>query len=116
MVESGDGFLIFTWRGDKVNDALALIISNFGYSAWNEGLTIRVRRAARSEVLDLMCKIGESDVAYLAQMELNQATLIREKWDWALPRSVLARSFTSAHLDVSEARQVAIELSESGAT
>lgn len=69
-----------------------------GYAAWNEGLAVRVGKASWSEVREALVLIHKTDPQSLAAMDLNWATLIREKWDWA-PYPVLHESFSSSHLD-----------------
>lgn len=100
LIESGDDCLLFTWRGDKANDALALILSILGYPAWNEGVAIRVRKAGRDDVRVGLAAVENFGENMLSTFELNSATLIREKWDWALPHDVLVRSYLSSRLDV----------------
>ena len=105
-----DSVLLLTWSGDKINDALALTLSAMGYPAWNEGLMVRVRKASVSEVREALQLIQRTDTESLAAMDLNLATLLRQKWDWALPYSVLRESFSSSHLDRGGALRVAGDL------
>jgi ATP-dependent Lhr-like helicase len=112
LIEDGNGVVIVTWYGDKVNDALALALSGYGHSAWNEGLAVRVRKATVAGVRGALARIKDTDEDDVARLEFNLATLIREKWDWTLPYPVLLRSFSSTHLDTLGARRVARELCE----
>ena len=43
MIADGGTVILLTWRGDWVNDALALLLSSLGLAAWNEGLVVRAR-------------------------------------------------------------------------
>jgi ATP-dependent Lhr-like helicase len=107
LIESGDDSLLLTWKGDRLNDALALILSTLGYPAWNEGIAIRVRKASRDEVREGLAAVENIEDAVLSTFDLNPATLVREKWDWALPRDVLVRSYFSSRLDIRGATEFA---------
>lgn len=113
LVPAGSSVLLLTWRGDWVNDALALVIGRYGLNAANEGVAVRVYQPDMDRILDALGKIGaeeEMDPAALLSVVKN---LIREKWDWALPEHLLRKSFASTHLDIDGARKVAMDLCRS---
>lgn len=110
IIEWGDSVLLFTWRGDRTNDALALMLSSRGHRAWNEGLAVHVPKCSRDEVRILLKDIKD-DRPDLESLQLHPRAVIREKWDWALPPELLVRSYASHYLDLSGAIAVVHELS-----
>lgn len=111
LVPAGSSILLLTWRGDWANDALALLLARYGLNAVNEGLAVRVYQPDGDRVLDALSEIAtdmEADPAILLSGVKN---LIREKWDWALPKALLQKSFASSLLDFQSAREVASAIS-----
>jgi ATP-dependent Lhr-like helicase len=111
VLADGDSTLLFTWRGDRVNDALSLLLSTTGCRSWNEGVAVRVKASDPSAVRHALATISKRATVDPDTLDLNLATLIREKWDWALPPAVLSKSFLSMRMDLNGAREVAGELS-----
>ncbi|MCU1284097.1 MAG: box helicase domain protein [Acidobacteriales bacterium] len=107
----GDSILLFTWRGDRVNDALSLLLSTSGHRSWNEGLAVRIKASDSSAVRHALTTISKDATTDPDSLGLNLATLIREKWDWALPPGVLSNSFLSMRMDLDGARKIAGDLS-----
>jgi ATP-dependent Lhr-like helicase len=103
--------LLLTWRGDWVNDALALVIGRYGLNAANEGVAVRVYQPDMDRILDALGKIGAEEEMDPAALLSGVKNLIREKWDWALPEHLLRKSFASSLLDLRGAREVAASLS-----
>lgn len=109
LVPAGSSALLLTWRGDQVNDALALLLGRYGLTATNEGLAVRVYQPDRDRVLDALGEIAaeaETDPGVILSGVRN---LFREKWDWALPEGLLQKSFASSLLDLQGAVEVAAE-------
>lgn len=113
VVPSGNSVLILTWRGDWINDSLALLLGRQHLQATNEGLAVRVIERDPGRVLDALEEIGtdeENDpVALLSDVQ----NLRQEKWDWALPNGLLERTFATSSLDIVGAKTVARELADS---
>jgi ATP-dependent Lhr-like helicase len=112
LVSDGSSIGLLTWKGDWVNDALALLLSSVGLASWNEGILVRVRAAEASEVREALSRVVELGTPDPDKLRLNSATLLQEKWDWALPHSVLVKSFISTRMDFEGARRSATELAK----
>lgn len=107
LISAGSSVLILTWRGDWTNDALALLLGRCGFNAVNEGVGVRVYQSDGNRVLDALGEVAtetENDPVALLSGVKN---LLREKWDWALPKSLMQKSFASSLLDLQGAREVA---------
>ncbi|HGK7311138.1 TPA: DEAD/DEAH box helicase [Aeromonas hydrophila subsp. hydrophila] len=107
--------LALTWAGSKANNALVLLLDHLGLSATNEGLVIRIDEP-RDDVLTALQAIAKAPLPSPEALLMDNMTLCREKWDWALPRALLCRSYASLHLDLLGAKRIAHELSKTGAS
>jgi ATP-dependent Lhr-like helicase len=55
------------------------------------------------DILDALVDAGSEEPPTSDLLLEGAAHLQREKWDWALPQSLLNKTFASQHLDVDEA-------------
>jgi len=111
LIQDGSSVQILTWRGDWANDGLALLLARYGLTATNEGLAVRVQHSSVDRVLDSLGEIAaarETDSTVLLSGVKN---LVQEKWDWALPDTLLKKSFASSRIDLEGAREIATALS-----
>lgn len=99
-----------TWRGDWVNDALALLLAQHRLTASNEGLLVSVTGGAVERVLDALEEISELDELDPVALLADAKNILREKWDWAMPDAMARRSFSSLSLDLAGARDTARQL------
>lgn len=110
VVGYGAGVQLLTWRGDRVNDALALLLARSRLIANNEGLLINVAGVSHDRVLDALEEIGELETLDPVELLADAKNILREKWDWALPDEIVRRSFASLCLDLRGAREMARQL------
>lgn len=107
ILERGNEVCVITWRGDWINDALALLLARYGLQASNEGLVVSVTGGTKERVLDALGEIAELeniDPVFLLDGAKNT---LREKWDWVLPEAIARRSFASLCLDFLGAQNTA---------
>lgn len=116
VIERGSDIQLLTWRGDWVNDALALLLARYRLVASNEGLLINVSGARKERVLDALDEIGELESLDPVELLADAKNVLREKWDWALPDEIVRRSFASLCLDLEGARETARQLARSVVT
>jgi len=116
VIERGSDIQLLTWRGDWVNDALALLLARYRLVASNEGLLINVSGATKKRVLDALDEIGELESLDPVELLADAKNVLREKWDWALPDEMVRRSFASLCLDLEGARETARQLARSVVT
>jgi len=110
IVRSEDGVRIFTWRGDWVNDTLALMLSSRGLRTANEGLSLSVAKTEVPMVLTALRDIAESPVPRAEELVGLVQTKLKEKWDHLLPDHLLARNYASRELDAPGAHAAAVRV------
>lgn len=110
LIQRGSDVQLLTWRGDWVNDALALMLTQHRLTASNEGLLINVSGGAKERVLDVLEEIAQLEELDPIELLANANNIIREKWDWAMPDIMIRRSFASLCLDLDGARDAARHL------
>ncbi|MBF0263032.1 MAG: DEAD/DEAH box helicase [Magnetococcales bacterium] len=106
-IPTGNGVALLTWRGDRSNDALALLLKKQGFQAINTGLTVQISNADARPVMDELRRISQQVEMDPCVLLADVKNLLQEKWDWALPEKLLRQSFASIHLDLVGARGVA---------
>lgn len=111
VLQSGDSYSLFTWTGDPTNDALVLLLRGLGVEHLeSEGLYVSVGKCDRDRLLDALSDIAQLHVADLESLLTDVFNMRRGKWDWALPDSLLRKSFVSAAISFGDARQAAAGL------
>lgn len=99
---------LLTWRGDWVNEALALMLSAHGLRSENCGISVSAP-AEPEKVFEALGEIARTDFTDVDKLLAEVLNLRREKWDWALPAAVLRKTYASSKLDLNGARQAATE-------
>jgi ATP-dependent Lhr-like helicase len=116
ILEQGPYCTLVTWLGDSSNEALGCLLSRFGLTAVAAGPGLEI--AASIDTVDrverAIADIAADEPPTINELLQNAKNLEREKWDWALPRSLLEVSFASLNLDLIEARQWCTAAAASG--
>lgn len=102
LIESSGKCYLISWLGDYANDALRLLLNHVGLSCENSGLAIEINANINEAkaALKSVSGLNPSDLdSTLADVE----NMLREKWDWALPKPLLMKSFASISLDIETA-------------
>ncbi|WP_336333815.1 DEAD/DEAH box helicase [Pseudomonas putida] len=102
---------VLTWQGDSTNDALALLLRYVGIQCENNGLSIEIAFGEQDSKKALQT-VGRLDITDPSPILDEIENMVTEKWDWALPRQLLMKSYASSHLDLQRAIEVARELGE----
>lgn len=111
----GTAVLLLPWAGDFANNALALLLRSLGLpTASNHGLIVTCEGWGLERLVDAC-----SDIAALAEVDLvdllkDVENMRQGKWDWALPRDLLVKSFASMSLDIAGAKAFATRLVSAG--
>jgi ATP-dependent Lhr-like helicase len=102
LVPFGSSTLLFTWKGDLLDGALALMLSNGGLPAQSRGLCIEVQGDVRATRVALG-RLADATVPPAHAIAALVSNREREKWDWALPDELLNKAYASLWLDVAGA-------------
>lgn len=108
------GYDLLTWAGDRVNNALMILLRKAGAGACgNYGLTVNVHASPDWSLEEALSGIAYRDDIDPIELLTETSNMQVEKWDWALPDELLVLSHASSHLDIPGAQQVARRLLES---
>lgn len=99
LTGSASSSYLLSWAGDYTNDALCLLLNQSGVMCSGSGLVLEIG-ASRENALAALGRIAELDANDVEPLLKDVKNLIREKWDWALPKSLLIKSFASSQLDI----------------
>jgi ATP-dependent Lhr-like helicase len=111
VVMDGKAVLLLSWAGDFANNALVLLLRSLGLqTASNDGLVVRCEGWGLDRLVDACSDIVELDEVDLLAMLKGVENIGQSKWDWALPRELLVRSYASMHLNIAGAKKVAASL------
>ncbi|MGE8481331.1 MAG: DEAD/DEAH box helicase [Pseudomonas sp.] len=102
LIESGGKCYLISWLGDYANDALRLLLNHVGLACNTAGLAIEID-ANIDQVNAALNAVGGLDPGDLDSTLADVENMLREKWDWALPESLLMKSFASISLDIETA-------------
>lgn len=114
VVASGDEVRIFTWRGDRVNDTLALWLTRLGLNAMNEGLSVGVYNSESGPVIDQLTNIAEGPALSPAELAVLAENRIVEKWDGLLPELLLNKAYGARTFDMDATRELCREIVAEG--
>jgi len=110
VIQTGTLTNLFTWSGDAANDTLVLLLKGLGVAqADNEGVTVCVTASELNRMLDALSDISQLENSDLEDLLKDAHNMTRGKWDWALPETLLKKSFVSSHLSFIGARSAAGE-------
>jgi ATP-dependent Lhr-like helicase len=102
IIKKGSSCQIVSWLGDHANDALCLLLNHAGVSCGSEGLLISTN-ADNDKLMHALGRVAALDASDLKTLLADVKNMRREKWDWALPESLLMKSFASISLDIETA-------------
>jgi ATP-dependent Lhr-like helicase len=108
ILKDGEALLILPWAGDLAQNALVLLLRSLGLETGsNDGLVVRCEGWDFDRLSDACSDIVNLDAVDLLAMLKDVENLGQSKWDWALPRELLVRSYASMHLDIVGAKSIA---------
>lgn len=115
FIQQGSTLLLFTWLGDRANEAIAAMLRRRGYRPMVVGPAIEIMGAQVEEerILDIFLELAQSPAPAPEALLLDAFNLRNEKWDWALPEDLLMRSYASMRLDIKGAHDWLQKLSKS---
>lgn len=105
VLDQGAEVALLTWLGDSANEAIACLLIRRGFKARSSGPGLVVSKGTRStqDVIDALMDAAVDEPPPIDVLLEDVRNLQREKWDWALPPSLLRKAYASHYLDLSEA-------------
>ena len=100
IIQSGADVYIFTWRGDRLNDTLALLLSRQELRVVNEGVCSIVIGTETDQVSAALRVIATESPPSPEQLAVSVQNKLREKWDWLLTENLLNRGFSAAEFEI----------------
>ena len=108
ILKGHEAILILPWAGDLAQNALVLLLRSLGLKdGSNDGLVVRCEGWGLDRLVDACSDIVNLDAVDLVAMLEGVDNLGQSKWDWALPRELLVKSFASMNLDIAGAKGIA---------
>lgn len=101
--QAGAEVQLFLWKGDRINDTLALMLQASSLPAINHGVYVEVRDADEASVTGVLREIATTAELNPQAIATSVQNKIRAKWDVLLPDDVLDESFASNNLNVAGA-------------
>lgn len=103
IVQSGNSVSLFSWLGDDVNEALGAIFKSQGFSVLIGGCIINLPFTSRESVMDCIHNLQRYPMPSPHALLAGAENLEIEKWDWALSRDLLEKTFESTKMDIQTA-------------
>lgn len=100
LLASGNSTLLLTWRGDTINNTLALLLAWCGLEAVATGATVVINGSTPEQVQAAIADLLAHGAPSLDDLLAKAGNLRLEKWDWALPVSLLHKSYAASCLDM----------------
>jgi len=100
VISDGKDVRIFTWRGDRINDTLAVWLNSMDMPAANEGLSVGVFNTERERVIGSLLNIAQAPAPTAQDLAAHAQNLTVEKWDWVLPEALLRKNFGHRKFDI----------------
>ena len=103
MYQSGNDTLLFIWKGDQIQNTIALILKSKGFSVERDGLTLTTTNCTPKELLQQLRSVVSHDTIdgkELASLVSNKAN---EKYDEYLGEDLLCVDYSSRYLNVNGA-------------
>ena len=107
----GQTVYLFTWEGDQVQGALAVLLRSQGLEARNAGICVRISNTTLKLVATSLLKISAQPCPSPDRIIQRKNVKNHEKWDWVLPDELFAASYASRALALEEAHAICQKLS-----
>ena len=104
-IDQGGQLTLLTWLGDNSNEALCCLLASQGFAATAFGPTVEVQKkgSTTAKIIEALSKVSLNEAPSIELLLSNTSNLQRAKWDWALPPTLLRKTYASLYLDLPEA-------------
>lgn len=110
VIASGNQVRVLTWRGDRVNDTLAIWLTRLGLNAANEGLSVGIFNTERNRVIDALTEMAQLQAPSHAELAAAAENRLMDKWDGLLPEALLNKGFGYRKFDIPQVQELCREL------
>lgn len=100
FLDLGSSVVVLAWLGDDVNEAIACLLRYHGFEAMLAGPFVEVQKSSREIAAIIQALKQGIQPEHMVDLFSERDNLQREKWDWALPASLLHKAYTSRYLDL----------------
>lgn len=100
IYESGRETLLFPWRGDRVMNTLAIVLSDQGVTVSSDGVALMCRDIPSTSLLDLLRRLADSPLPDPIALASNIPIKVKDKHDGFLGEELLAESCAARDLDL----------------
>jgi ATP-dependent Lhr-like helicase len=106
-IDQGDSVTILTWMGDTTNEALACLLRlrRFNVTVAGPGLEVLKGSHTTTSILQALKQVGSEEPPSIDELLKDVSALQKEKWDWALPDTLLRKAYASLYLNTDEAME-----------
>lgn len=101
----GSTVLLFTWLGDGANEVIGAMLRRNGLTPALCGPAVELHGTAEhiAAIPRYLVELASQEMPTVESVLSHTFNLAQEKWDWALPESLLQKSFASLRLDIDSA-------------
>ncbi|MHB8254711.1 MAG: DEAD/DEAH box helicase [Acidiferrobacter sp.] len=105
ILDQGSQVFLFTWLGDGANEVIACLLARRSMTAWTAGpgLEVMKKRNTSEDIERALYDACIDGPPSLPELLSDAKNLERAKWDWALPQSLLQKTYGSLNLNIEEA-------------
>jgi len=103
--EEGRDTLVFVFRGDRIRNTVAVMLTQSGSPVTVSGPVLSVHGRSEAELRKILSQMSRSNLGPVALARVVENKRL-EKYDWALSEPQLSAQYASYALDVSGARDV----------
>lgn len=103
FLDVGGSWVVFPWLGDAEHEAIACILKKSGFEAFSGYSSVEIQKA-NHQITDVLNALARYQSESPGDLFSDKDNLQREKWDWALPDTLLRKAYTVSYLNVSGAQ------------
>ncbi|BBF84821.1 helicase domain protein [Aquitalea magnusonii] len=100
FLDLGSSVVILPWLGDDANEFIACLLRYHGFEAMLADPFVEVQKGRRGIVEMIQALKQGISPERLTDLFSEKDNLQREKWDWALPDTLLRKGYASQYLDI----------------
>jgi ATP-dependent helicase Lhr and Lhr-like helicase len=103
LVAEGHKVYLFLWEGDRLQEALVVLLQHLGLKAGNVGICIEILKTSEELVEKALLEIARQPCPAVDALLQREDAKDFEKWDWVLPDDLFVTSYASRALALEEA-------------